>query len=70
MTGCILEALNDELPCLQNVVIVQTEGPLYLSYVAVTKHNELPKLIIIHRNYKAVYSKSLFVWVLFKYSPS
>jgi hypothetical protein len=66
MTGCVLEAFNDELPCLQYVVIVKTEGPLYLSYVAVTRHNEVPKLVIIHRNYKAVcipqHSKSSFVW--------
>jgi len=55
MTGCILEALNVELPCLQYVVIVQTDGPLYRSHTDVTKHNAVPKLIIIHRNYKALH---------------
>jgi hypothetical protein len=55
MTGWILETLNVELSFLQYFIIVQREGPLYLSFTAVTKHNELSRLLIIHCNYKAVY---------------
>jgi len=75
MTGYILETLNDELPYLHFVIIVKTEGPLYLSYTAVTKHNELPKLIIIHRNYKVLYSSQhdtvndRLSGYFFKYAP-